>query len=290
MRGVQQNRGPGPRVIENIHPLDEVELVACDEAGVSDQIGRTDRVRTETKMGDRHRPRLLRVVHEVSLHVEVGFFADDLDRILVGADRSVCSEAEEDGSDDRVGLDVEFRIPVERKVGHVVDDSDRETPSRRLRLKLVVDRFRHRGRELLARETVPAGDDSRHCERQLFEILGLTKCGDNIEIERITDRSRLLRPIEYRDRPDARRQRTDEVLHRERTIQPHRDDPYPLTPGSQILDRFANRLDTRAHQHDDTFRLRMPEVLEQTVPSSRARGEIGHRIGNMPGAGVVEEV
>ena len=57
-------------------------------------------------MGSCYAPALLRVIGKISLTVEVGLFADDLDGVLVGTDGSVASES------------------VENQFGNVFMDSD----------------------------------------------------------------------------------------------------------------------------------------------------------------------
>jgi len=73
--------------------------VTRDEISFLDEIGRADRLRSETQMRHRDRPRLLGVVHEVALGEQLGALTDDLDRCLVGSDRPIRAEAEEDGLD-----------------------------------------------------------------------------------------------------------------------------------------------------------------------------------------------
>ena len=48
--GIQQKRGAGLGTIQNIHALDKLELVTGNKAGPGDQVGRTNRTRTETQM------------------------------------------------------------------------------------------------------------------------------------------------------------------------------------------------------------------------------------------------
>jgi len=61
----------------------------------------------------------------------VGLLADDLDRVLVRADRAVGAEPEEDRAGALLGIDVEARIDVQRPMRDVVDDADREMTPRR---------------------------------------------------------------------------------------------------------------------------------------------------------------
>ncbi len=72
--------------------------MAGDDVGLvwADLIGRADRARAETQVRDSYRSGLLRVVDEVALRVVIGLLANDLDRILVRADRAVGTQTPED--------------------------------------------------------------------------------------------------------------------------------------------------------------------------------------------------
>ena len=260
------------------------------KARVFDQVGRPDRSRTEAQMRDRHGPRFLRVVDEVALHVEVRLFADDLDRILVGADRAVRTQPEEDRAYDVVRLDVEFGVVLQRAMRDIVDDPDGKTTARPFRLELIEHRLDHGRRELLARQTVAAGDDARHGEGQLLEIFGLTQRRDHIEIERVADGPRLFAAVEDGDGADALRQRSDEVLHGKWPVEADGKDPDLLPFRDQVFDCFTRRLDAGAHEDDDPLRRGISEVVEETVLAACAPFEVRHGICHVAGAGVVERV
>ncbi len=81
-------------VLQHVVLLEEDRLVARDEVGRVHEVDRPDRTGPEAQVRDRHRAGLFRVVNEVALGVVLCLLADDLDGILVGADRSVRAEAE----------------------------------------------------------------------------------------------------------------------------------------------------------------------------------------------------
>ena len=70
-------------------------------------------------MRHRHRSRFLGVVDEVSLSVIVCVLANDLDRVLVRADRAICAQAIEHGANHAVGLSGESSVKLEAGVGDV---------------------------------------------------------------------------------------------------------------------------------------------------------------------------
>ena len=147
--------------VEDIRAVEETELVAGDEIGLPgpDEIRRPDRTRPEPQVRDGHRARLLRVVDEVALRVQLGALADDLDRALVRAHRPVGPKAEEHGADDLFVLGHERTVDIERGVRDVVDDPHREVRLGELLRQLVEHGLGHRGIELLRGQAVPASDD-----------------------------------------------------------------------------------------------------------------------------------
>ncbi len=98
--------------------------MATDEIGRLHQIGRADRFRPKPQMGNGLRTGFLGVVDEIPLGVKVGIVADDLDRVLVGADRAVRAQPIKHGPHHFIGLDHEVRIDIQTGVGHIVDDAD----------------------------------------------------------------------------------------------------------------------------------------------------------------------
>ena len=125
--------------------------------------------------------------------------AEDLDRVLVRADRPVRAEAEEDRAHRLGRLDVERRVVVEARPGDVVVDADREPASRPLFRQLGEHAGDHARRELLRRQAVAAADDPRH-HRPLAVVERLGQRRDRVEEERLADRAGLLRPVEDGDR------------------------------------------------------------------------------------------
>src|SRR6266568_2285587 len=104
--------------------------MTADEACLLHQVRRADRLRPEAQVRYGLRARLLRVVDEVPLRVQVLLGAEDLDRVLVRADRAVRTETEEDRADRARRLDVKRPVIRQAQAGHVVDDADREPAPR----------------------------------------------------------------------------------------------------------------------------------------------------------------
>ena len=96
--GVDQDRGAGFGHVEHVEALEQVGVVAGHETGATDEVRGADRAVRHPQVRHRDRTGLLRVVHEVALHVAVGVLADELRRGLVGAHRAVAAEAVEHGA------------------------------------------------------------------------------------------------------------------------------------------------------------------------------------------------
>src|SRR5262249_59332457 len=96
MGAVDQQRRARRGSLEHLGTLEQAELMAADEARLRDEIGGPDRLRPEAQVRDRLRAGLLGVVDEVALRVQTLLVAEDLDRVLVRADRAVGAEPEED--------------------------------------------------------------------------------------------------------------------------------------------------------------------------------------------------
>jgi hypothetical protein len=97
-RAVEKQGAVGGGPVEHVHPVEQPDVVAGHEAGLGDQVRGVDRFRAEPQVRDREAAGLLGVVDEVALCVDGRVCGEDLDGVLVGADRPVRTETEEDGS------------------------------------------------------------------------------------------------------------------------------------------------------------------------------------------------
>ena len=141
--------------LEDIVLLEEHELMAADEARAPDEIGRTEVARPEAQERDRDGARLLGIVDEVALRVVLGFLADDLDGVLVGAHRAVGAEAEEDGAHYVLPSMSNSASTSSERCGDVVDDADGEVAACGCgRASSSIDRLDHRRGEFLRGQSV----------------------------------------------------------------------------------------------------------------------------------------
>ena len=266
--------------------------MAGDEVGVIDQVGRTDRLRAETQVRHGDRARLLGVVHEVALGPEVSALTDDLHRRLVRADRAVRPQAEKD----RLHLVArtwvaEGVIDGEAQIGDVVVDADSEVALRSSFGQLVEDRLDHRRRHLLGRQAVAPADHSwRLLERRRVRVHRLGEGRDDLQVERLTHRARLLGAIEHRDRPNGRRQRGDQLRGRERVEQPQAQQPDVVAGGVEGVDRLLNRSGGRPHHDDCSVGIGGAVVVDQAVVPAGAGLQLVHDLLDDARYGEVEGV
>jgi hypothetical protein len=279
---VDQERRAGRRAPKDVEPLEHPEVVAADEASLLHEVRRPDRLRPEAQVRHGLRARLLRVVDEVALRVQALLGAEDLDRVLVRADRAVCAQAEEDRADCLGWLDVERRVVGQARVGDVVGDADREPPPRLLTCELVEHAGDHARRELLGRQAVAAADDLREVAVRACVAQG----GDDVEEQRLADRVGLLGAVEHGDPAHGRGQRRG----RERPVQPHLRHADALAARTEGRDGLAHGLRARPHQHNHALGVRMPAVLHEVVAPAAAVAQSHHEVLDHAGDAGVERV
>ena len=280
-RRVQQNRRSRHRVFQNRLAADEDVLRARHEARLLDEVGGTDRTRAETQVGDRRGAGLLGVVHEVALREVRRLFADDLDGVLVRADRAVRAEADEDRALDVVRLDVERVVPFERGVRQVVVDADREAFLRSGLGELVVDRLDHARVEFLGADAVAAADDGRH------RLAGFGVGGEDVEQQRFAERAGFLRAVEHGEALRRRGNGLQERFRVERQEQADLDEAELRALRVERVDRLFDRFAGRAHGDDDAVRVRSSVVVIKVILAAGDFRELVHEVLDDSGNGVV---
>ncbi len=268
-RGVQQQRGAGAGVAEHVVAVEEAELVAGDEVGGADQVGRLERLGPKAQVADGDRAGLLAVVDEVALRVQVGAVAEDLDGVLVGADRAVGTQAEEHRFAARGVRQFEVVVPGERAVGDVVDDADGEAVARAVR-EHREHRQCHRRGEFLAGQAVAAADDLR-------ALRLVAQRGDHVEAQRFGGGAGLLGAVEHGDAGGARRQRGDERGGVERAVQADLQQADAFAPRGEPVDGAAHGLAGGTHHDDDPVGVGRAVVGERRVVAAGLRREACHR-------------
>src|SRR3989304_571291 len=176
---IEQESAAQLGIFEHIHALKEVELMTGDKGCLVhlNEIRRADGLRPEAQVRYRHCAGLLRVVIEIALREVVGLFADDLDRVLVRADRAISTETEEHATHGIFGLDYEGRVHIKAGVRDIVVDTNTEMILGFRFVQFIESGFDHCGSELFGRKTVTPTDDFDVC------AVAFDKCGNYIQIE-----------------------------------------------------------------------------------------------------------
>ena len=97
-----------------------------DEVGFGDQIGAMNGLGAKAQMRNGARPGFFRIVDKVTLGIIIGLFADDLDRVLIGADCAIGAQTPEDRPDCFGRFDIKGRIVIETGVAYIVENADGE--------------------------------------------------------------------------------------------------------------------------------------------------------------------
>ena len=134
----------------------------------------------------------------------------------------------------------------------------------------------------------PPIDSRQHGQLAVGE--GVGQRGDGVEEERLSDRAGLLRPVEHGDVTNAGRQRRDELLRRERPVEPDLEDADLLAARVQRGDGLLDRLAAGAHHDQHTIGLGVPEVVDDVVAAADAIGELRHRSFDGPRHARVERI
>ncbi len=101
----------------------------------------------------------LGVVYEVTLGTVRCFGTDDLNGVLVSADCTVCTQAEEHGPENIITFDIVGFVVVKAGISHIVIRSDTEMIFRSPGSHVIIDSFYHGRGKFSRTKAVAAGKD-----------------------------------------------------------------------------------------------------------------------------------
>ena len=257
---------------DNIVILNIGFFVAGNEISRFYIIGRPDRYVTKTQMRFCYATGFLRIVFKISLYVLVRVIADDLDGVLVGANRTVRAKAPELAADDAFGLEV-HRYERNGQVRNVIFDTNREVFLRRIAHEVYKYRFNMGRRNVLRGQAIAAGNNHGRAVRIL------EGCAD-IFIKRFANSTRFFRAVENSNAFYRLRQGRKEVFQRERTIEVYLEIADFSAFGRHDIDAFLNSAGNGAHGDDDVFRIRSAIIVKQLVRTARIFADLVHVILN----------
>ena len=257
--------------------------MASYEIGSSYQIGRSDRVVTETQVRRGVTARLLRVIREVCLAVLVGRATDDLDRVLVSTYGTVSTQTEEQSLERTLLSQRDLLSNGQRSERNVINDTYGELVLRLGCCQVLVNGQHLCGSCILRRQTVATTDDHR-------ARLAIVECVLNIEVERLACCTRLLRAVEYADALHALRHYVEHVFCREGTVEVNGDNTNLLALLVQVINHLLQGLGNRTHRYNDLLSILSTIVGEGLVLTTGDLRDLLHSVGNHIGNCIVETV
>ena len=254
--------------LEHVVLLEVRKAVASREVRRVDEVRAADHVAAETEVGDRHAAGLLGVVLEVALREVLGVVADDLDGVLVRADRTIRAETPEHALLAVARGHHEGHVAENALAADVVDDAAAEVVLRLVGEHVVVDRLADLRGEVLGAETVAAREHLGILEGDDPLLQTLTDRRRDVEVERIVGAG-LLRAVENGDALDRGGDRLDEVLHGERTVEMHLEETDLLAFLDEGVDRLVERVAAGTHSDDDILGISGADVVVELVRAAR---------------------
>ncbi len=232
-------------------------FMTCYEVSRFDIIGRTNRAVAETQMGFRNAAGFLRIIFEISLNVLVRIIADNLDRVLVGTNCTIGTEAPELAADDSVRLDI-HRYERNRQIGYIIIDADGEMLFRIITHEMNKYRFDMGRRNVLGGQAITAGNNHRITVRIL-------ECRTYIFIQRFANCTRFLRAVQDSNAFNRLRHSCKEVFQRERTIEVYLYIADFLAFCHHGINAFFNSARYGTHGYNDVFCIGSAVVVEQFI-------------------------
>ena len=209
----------------------------------------------ETQMRNRYAAGLLGVVCKVRLCILFSRTADDLNGVLVRADRTVSTETPEHAGNNIVRHNIDVCTNRNGKVGYVIFDTDREAVPRTV-IDVVVTCFNHGRSEFLGGKAVTAADN---LAAFAFER------SNNVEVKRLTEIPRLFGAVENDDLLRGFRNAAGESFCRERTVQTHLNETQLCALRVQLFNRRFNRVTGRTHGNDHLLGIYGADIVEQII-------------------------
>ena len=239
--------------------------MAGNEVGLVDVVRALDRLVAEAQMAHRHAAGLLRVILEVGLHVLVGVVADDLDGVLVRADRAVTAQTPELALDGAGRCGGRCGLLGKGHVGHVVNDAQRELALHLALREFFVHGKDRGGRRVLAAQAVAAANDLD------VGLAGIGKRRHNVEVQRLAQGAGLLGAVENRELLAGRGDGRKQLVRAEGTVQADLHEADLLAMRAEIIDDFLRHVADGAHRDDHAVGVGGAVVVEELV----VRAELG---------------
>ncbi len=282
-RAVEQEHAAFLQILDHVIHGDIGGIVAGDEVRSINLIRALDRVLAEAQVADSQTAGLLGVICEVCLSIHVGVVADDLDRVLVGADSAVRAEAVELAGDSACRSGVEELAQGQGGAGQVIVDADGEVILH-LAVEVGEDSLDVGRREFLAAQTITAADDG--------DILAASfshGCAD-IQVQRLTQRAGFLGAVQNSDLLHGCRNSSREHINGERTIEVNLDDTDLFAHFNHLGDGFISNVTAGAHDDDHFLGIGSTNIIIRMICTSSDCLNFAHGLFHDTGNSSVEVV
>ena len=257
-RAVQQESTAVHQVFHHVILVNVGRIVAGNEVRVIDQVGGVDGGMSEAQMRNGYAARLFGVIGKVSLCIHVGVVADNLNGVLVGANRTVGAETPELTGGGSLRSCIRVLFGFEGQVGHVVFDTDGE-----LRFAILS------GIIINSNDLVRSGVFGTKAvtsakNRGVRKFGSLERC-NNIQIERFAQRAGLLGSVKNGNGLNSGRNRSKQTVSGKRTIEANLDQAGLSAVFVQEIDGFIDGFANRAHRDDDVVGIGSSIIVEQGI-------------------------
>ena len=212
----------------------------------------------ETQMRAGQAAGLLGVIVEVSLNIFVSMVTDDLDGVFVRANGAVRTQAPEFTGGSALRLGVRRLFSFQRQAGHIVVNREGETLFR-AGFSIFINCEDIGGNSIFGTQTIAAGVNRQRA------VGGTFQSHNDIQEQRFADGPRLFGSVQNGQGLGRCRNRFDQMILGERTVQADFDQAGFAAVGVDIIDRLFDGVADRSHRDDDMLRIFGAVVVEQFI-------------------------
>ncbi len=237
-------------------------LVACNKVCCLNQICRTDRLVTKTQVALCDTAGLFGVIAEVSLRVHICVVTDNLDGVLVRANRTVCAQTPEFAADCAViACNVYFLANRKGCICYVVHDTDRKVVFRLIQRQVRIYRKELRGCNVFGTKAIAAANNNR-------SLICLKHSCADVHVQRFALCAGLFCSVQNSNLLHCLRQYLKQLCSNERTEQMNLYQANLFAFCCQEVNRFFDCFTRGTHCNDNSVSIGCAVVVEQLVISA----------------------
>ena len=272
--GVQQEGAALLQACQQVILVNIGLLGAGNEVCIVNQIWRSNRSLAKSQMGHGDTAGLLGVISEISLSIELGLVADDLDSGLVGTNSTVGTQAPElaGSSAGRSQVNI-LRIQGQGSAVQVIINTDGEAVGRNVFLQLLIDAQYLVRIYILAAQAITAANDDR------IPVSAIESSAD-ILIQRLAQGTWLLGAVHNGNLGNSGRNSIQEMLYREWTEQMNCNHTNLLALAIEVINSLNQSLVQGTHSDNYALCIRCAIVIEYMVLTAGNLCQVSHSLLN----------